>query len=35
MQADNGMTAGWVLGGLALAVAALGATGLAAYRRSR
>jgi len=35
LQADNSMTAGWVLGSLALVVIALGATGLTAYRRSR
>jgi hypothetical protein len=35
LQADNSLSAGWALGGLALAVIALGATGIAAYRRSR
>jgi hypothetical protein len=35
LQADNSQTAGWVFGGLALAVIALGATGFAANRRSR
>jgi len=35
MQADTSATTGWVLGGLALAVVALGATGVAAYRRTR
>jgi hypothetical protein len=35
VQADNGATAGWAFGGLALAAIALSAMGLVTYRRSR
>jgi hypothetical protein len=35
VQADTANAAGWALGGLALAAIALGATGLATYRRRR